>query len=323
MSLQKIRSVLVVHDRPDDLLDMLARRCPDVRFSRTSSEGIESILANVDPQAVFSVENANFSGGALRRAMLHPSVQWFHVGGSGYDHLLPWPRDDIRVTTGAGVLAAFVAETVMAGILALNGNLPRYAEQKQRCEWRTHAFRPLQEQTLLIVGLGSVGKAVARAAKTFGMRVLATRRTGSPPDASVDEMHPAGAINGLIARADVISLHVRLTNETEWMVDRRWLRAMKPGAILVNTSRGAVIDEAALIEALETGHLKGAYLDVFACEPLPPENRLWNLPNVLITPHAADNVVDWPQRYSARFAENLERWNDGRPLVSEISLRSV
>ena len=322
MSSQRIGSVLVVHDGRPDLLEMLDRRFSDVRFTFATEEDIESVLSAVDPQAVFSVQNVSFSGVALRRAMLHPSVQWLHVGGSGYDHLLPWPRDDIRVTTGAGVLAAFVAETVFAGILALNGNLLHYADQQQRREWRPHAFRPLEGQTLLIVGLGAIGRLVARIAKTFGMRILATQRVAAAPDASVDEIHPATAVNDLLGRADVISLHVRLTPETAGMVDRQWLSAMKSGSILVNTSRGAVVDEAALVEALASGHLGGAYLDVSACEPLPSQSRLWSFPNVLITPHAADNVTDWRQRYAVRFAENLERWNAGRPLVSEISIRS-
>ena len=324
MRAKTIRSVLVVHDTPEDCKEMLNRRFPDIRFAfATREDDIAAALTDSDPQAVFSVEHVHFSGEVLRRAMLHPSVRWFHVGGSGYDYLLPWPREDIRVTTGVGVLAPFPAETVFAGILALNGRVLLYADQQRRHEWRPRSFRPLHEQTLLVVGLGSIGSVVARIAKAFGMRVLAIKRSPPASDSSVDEIYPPSALSDVIGRADVISLHVRLTQETVRMIDRRWLSAMKPGSLLVNTSRGAVVDETALIEALEVGHLGGAYLDVFACEPLPSCSRLWSFSNVLITPHAADSVNDWPQRYAARFAENLERWNDGRSLVGEISARSV
>jgi phosphoglycerate dehydrogenase-like enzyme len=322
MTSQRIRSVLVAHDRPDDIREMLGRRFPDVHFVfATSDDGVAGALAHNDPAAVFSVQHVSFSGAVLRDVMLHPSVKWLHVGGSGYDHLLPWPREDIRVTTGTGVLAPFLAEAVFAGILALNGNLLLYGDQKRRQEWRPHSFRPLHDQTLLIVGLGSIGRSVARIAKAVGMRVMAIRRSASFPDATVDEIYPPSALNDIIGRADIVSLHVRLTQETAQMVDGRWLRAMKSGAILVNTSRGAVIDETALIEALDSGHLRGAYLDVFVREPLPAESRLWSLPNVLITPHVADSVTDWPQQYAMRFAENLERWNDDKSLLSEISTR--
>lgn len=322
MSVQKIRTVLVTHDRPADVEVMLCRRFPEVRFNFATTEDlVAAALAASSPDAVFSVQHMSFSGPVLRTAMMHPSLKWFHVGGSGYDYLLPWPREGIRVSTGAGVLAPFLAETVLAGILVLNANLLQYAEQMRRCEWRRRTFRPLRGQTLLIVGLGAIGSCVARLAKAFGMRVVAVKRSSPLNDPSVDEILPPDAVGEAIGQADIVSLHVRLNEDTAQMVNARWFKSMKPGAILVNTSRGSIIDEAALLEALESGHLGGAYLDVFAREPLAASHPLWRFPNVLITPHAADNVSDWPQRYAARFAENLARWNSGRPLLSEIPVK--
>ena len=121
-----------------------------------------------------------------------------------------------------------------------------------------------------------------------------------------------------------MSLHVRLNPATRGMLARDELAAMKPGAYLVNTSRGPVVDEAALIEALHSGRLGGAYLDVFETEPLPAESPLWTMPNVLITPHSSDNIHGWPRRFAELFADNLERWRSGEPLLNRghaVSIR--
>jgi phosphoglycerate dehydrogenase-like enzyme len=316
----EIRSVLVIHDRPEDFRAMLEGRFPALRFTFAGTpESVAPALAAGNPDAVFSIKQASFPAEAHRPAAAYPSVRWVQVGGSGYDHFLPWPRRDIKVSNCAGVLAPFLAETVIAGILTLNGNFPRYAEQQRQALWRPLAFRPLAGRTLLVVGLGAIGGHVARYAKAFGMTVLAIRRRGGAHP-SVDEMHPPEALPELVARADVISLHVRLSEETRGMIGEPVFERCKPGAILVNTARGAVVDEAALIAALKSGRLAGAYLDVFEREPLPPTSPLWRLPNVLITPHASDNVVDWPLRLASFFADNLERWNAGETLLNEIAI---
>ena len=159
---------------------------------------------------------------------------------------------------------------------------------------------------------------MARNAKALGMRVLATRGTPAPHPAA-DEMHGPDALHALLPRADFVSLHVRLNPATRGMLSREGLAAMKPGAYLVNTSCGPVVDEAALVDALHSGHLAGAYLDVFETEPLPAESPLWTMPNVLITPHASDNVHGWPRRFAALFADNIERWRAGEPLLNPVT----
>ena len=142
------------------------------------------------------------------------------------------------------------------------------------------------------------------------MRVVAVRGRPAPHPAA-DEMHGPDALETLLPEADFVSLHVRLNAATHGLLSRAAIAAMKPGAVLVNTSRGAVVDESALIEALRSGHLGGAYLDVFETEPLPTGSPLWSLPNVLVTPHASDNVVGWPRRFAELFADNLDRWCGG------------
>jgi phosphoglycerate dehydrogenase-like enzyme len=149
------------------------------------------------------------------------------------------------------------------------------------------------------------------------MNVLATRRQelGHP---SVDRLYPAEKLRDVIGEADVVSLHLRLDDTTRGLIDRSMIAAMKRGALLINTARGAIIDEPAMIEALTSGHLGGVYLDVFATEPLPPSSPLWTLPNVLITPHAADNSIGWAPRFAQLFADNLDRLMRGEKLVNEL-----
>ena len=248
----------------------------------------------------------------------HPSVRWIQIGGSGFDHLLPWDTKRITVTNGAGVLAPFLAETVTGAMLALGGGFLNYLGQQRERRWHPVAFTPLRDRTLLVVGFGKIGECVARNVKALGMRVLAVRGTPAPHPAA-DEMHGPDALQALLPRADFVSLHVRLNPATRGMLSRKGLAAMKAGAYLVNTSRGPVVDEAALIDALRSGHLAGAYLDVFETEPLPAESPLWSMPNVLITPHSADNIHGWPRRFAELFADNLDRWRAGEPLLNRVT----
>jgi phosphoglycerate dehydrogenase-like enzyme len=153
--------------------------------------------------------------------------------------------------------------------------------------------------------------------KALGMRVLATRRRQKPHPA-VDALHPPEALAQIIGEADIVSVHLRADASTRHAIDARMFAAMKPGAKLINTSRGSIVDEAALVAALASGHLGGAYLDVFETEPLPSSSPLWSFPNVLLTPHTADSVGDWPARFARHFGDNLERWNAGARLLNVV-----
>ena len=314
-----MRPVLIAHNEPDDFRDLLAARYSDVRFAyaATAADVVEALAAH-DPEVVFSVKHPGYPGPAHAPIPHHPSVRWIQVGGSGFDHLAPWDAARITVTNGAGVLAPYLAESVTGAMLAHGCGFPNYAEQQRERRWRPVSFTPLRGRTLLVVGFGRIGECVARNAKALGMRVLATRATPAPHPAA-DEMHGPDALASLLAEADYVSLHVRLDAATRGLVSREMIAAMKPGAYLANTSRGAVVDEAALIDALRSGHLGGAYLDVFETEPLPAESPLWAMPNVLITPHASDNIVGWPRRFAELFADNLERWRSGEPLLNVVS----
>ena len=314
-----MRPVLIAHNEPDDFRDLLAGRFPDLRFvyAATAAEVVGGLRAH-DPEVVFSVKHPGFPGPAHAPIPGHPSVRWIQVGGSGFDHLAPWDAERLAVTNGAGVLAPYLAETVTGAMLALGGGFPNYAEQQRERRWRPVSFTPLRGRTLLVLGFGRIGDCVARNAKALGMRVFGVRGRPAPhPDA--DDMHGTDMLEALLPEADFVSLHVRLDDTTRGLISREAIAAMKRGAYLLNTSRGAVVDEAALIDALRSGHLGGAYLDVFETEPLPAESPLWAMPNVLVTPHASDNIVGWPRRFAELFADNLERWRAGEPLLNEVS----
>ncbi len=314
-----MRPVLIAHNEPDDFRDLLAARFPVLRFVyAATAEAVVEGLAAHDPEVVFSVKHPGFPGPAHAPIPRHPSVRWIQVGGSGFDHLAPWDRDRITVTNGAGVLAPYLAESVTGAMLALACGFPNYAAQQRKRRWRPVPFTPLRGRTLLVVGFGHIGECVARNAKALGMRVLATRATPAPHPAA-DEMHGPDALASLLPQADIVSLHVRLDETTRGLLSREAIAAMKRGTCLLNTSRGAVVDEAALVDALRSGHLGGAYLDVFETEPLPAESPLWTMPNVILTPHASDNIVGWPRRFAELFADNLDRWRAGEPLVNPVS----
>jgi len=314
-----IRTVLVTHKNLDEVRPILDQRAGEVAIHYLSDLGqIKPTVERVKPDAIFSISQSTYPGSAQRAAIDHPTVRWFHVGGSGYEYIVPWDHQRVTVTNGLGILAPFLAETALTGMLMLNGNFLRYAEQQRERTWQPIFFKPLQGQTLLIVGLGKIGSLVAANAKALGMHVLATRRTPAP-DPYVDEVHGDEALEELIGQADFVSLHVRMSEQNRGMFNADMLAKMKLKSFLINTSRGPVVDEAALTDAVQRGHLGGAYLDVFEQEPLSPDSPLWDVPNVIITPHAADNVNDWVPRFSHFFMDNLERWNAGDELLNVVA----
>ena len=305
--------LLVLHDRPQEVVEVIAREFPALSLTiATRPDDVDPALAAHQPTIVFSIKHGGFPGPAHRPAVRHGSVRWLHVGGSGIEHLAPW-SDGVQVTNCAGVLAPFLAETAMAALLSLSTGLHRYARKQRQREWSPHRFRPLAGRTLLIVGLGATGGALAERAEALGMRVVGIRASGQAHP-SAEAVYPPSALTRLLPQADVVSLHVRHTRDTHHLMSEGALAKMKPGALLLNSSRGSIVDERALLEALLSGHVGGAWLDVFETEPLPRESPLWPLPNVILTPHAADQVADFPARFAERFCALLPRYLAGEPL---------
>lgn len=310
--------VLIVWDRPDDFRDLLDQRFPSVNFEFASSvEDVNALLGRLNPEVVLSIKHERFPVETHRLAAAHPGVRWLQVGGSGYDHLASVDLSHLTLTNAAGVLAPFLAETVTGVMLAWNNRLFQYRHQQHDRMWRPLPFVPLRDHTLMVIGAGAIGQCVARNARALGMRVLGANRSGEPV-AGIDTMYKLLDVEQALPEADYVSVHLRLSEDTRHFINRDRLQAMKSGAFLMNTARGPVVDNDALTAALEAGRLSGAYLDVFDTEPLPAEHPFWGMDNVIITPHAADAVTDWPRRFAAFFADNLERWLANQPLLNQV-----
>jgi phosphoglycerate dehydrogenase-like enzyme len=250
-------------------------------------------------------------------------IQSISAGTDQYDKALLRQRG-IRLASAAGVNAEAVAEHAMALILALSRRLPEARDNQHARHWRgmigdlARREDQLTGKTLLVVGLGRIGSRLARLAKAFDMRVLATRRDTAAGAAGADAIYGNDRLHGLLGEADIVALACPLTPETERLIDAAALAAMKPSAHLINVARGRVVDEPALIEALQQGRLAAAALDVTAEEPLPAASPLWSLPNVLLTPHTAGETRAYEDGVIDLLLANLERLRGGAPLVNEV-----
>jgi phosphoglycerate dehydrogenase-like enzyme len=219
--------------------------------------------------------------------------------------LAPEELERIFWASSAGVHATPLAEWSIFGILAFAKDLPRLRRDQEARHWDHYPVPELRGSTVLVVGVGAIGREVVRLAEAFGMEVLTVRRH-------------EGDLDALLPQADAVVVTLPLTAETRGLISRARIAAMKPGAIFVNVGRGAVADEEALVEALRSGHLRGAALDVFTEEPLPPESPLWQLENVILSPHTAALSIHENERIVELFAENLRRYLAGEELLSRI-----
>lgn len=310
--------ILVLHSHPEDLRAQLQRDAAEHELTwATCSQDVPAALEACNPEAVFSIKDSQFPGPAHRMALEWPSVRWFHVGGSGTDHLGLWDPSRVMVTNSLGVLAPFHAERALGGLLALSTGLLTQCQAQREANWRPTRFSTLRGQTALIVGVGRTGTALASLLKALGMRVLGVRRRNERhPD--VDEMFEFSQLADLWPRAGVVSLNVRAGVATHHLMNREAFAALPKGALLLNGARGSVVDTDALVAALESGRLGGAWLDVFEQEPLPKTSPLWGLPNVIVSPHCADQVADFPQRFLPLFQDNLGRYQGGQPLINTV-----
>jgi len=318
-----VTRALLLHSDADALLPFLRERCDGADWRvATDACALATALDEHAPEVVFSIKHNDLPGPVHAPALAHPSVRWFHVGGSGRDHLGAWDPMRVAVTTCAGVLAPFHAERALAALLSIATGLPAFARAQARSRWEPATFRPLAGRTLVVVGLGHTGGQLARRAAALGVRVLGVRASaGARPgnyDDACDAVRGADALDALLPEADALSLNVPANAATRGLIDARRLALLPDGAIVLNGARGSVLDEAALVAALDAGRLAGAWLDVFATEPLPPSSPLWSHARVLVTPHCADQADDWPRRFAERFAENWRRRRAGEPLVGVV-----
>lgn len=257
---------------------------------------------------------------AAFRGLKH--LRWVHSRWTGLDGLL-FPTlvgSEVPVTNSKGVFSHTLAEFALAGVLYFAKDVPRLRRQQAARRFEPFLVEELHGQSLGILGYGDIGRAVARRARAFGLRVLAvTRETAG--DGGCDESFPREQALEMIARSDYLVLALPLTNETQGLVGAAAIAAMKPGAVLVNVGRGPTLDEAALVAALQAGRIRGAALDVFAEEPLPATSALWDLDNVLLSPHTADRTVRWLDDAVDLFVANLRRFLSGEALANVVDKR--
>jgi phosphoglycerate dehydrogenase-like enzyme len=256
---------------------------------------------------------------------LSPRVRWIATPATGIDHLRGTGvlEGTVPVTTVGGLFGSLIAEHVFAVMLAFAKRLPHFATQQRTRTWQMSRVAALEGRTVGLVGVGAIGSAVAVRARAFGMRTLGLGR--SDPRGrrvtGVDRLLARDELAALLSESDWVVVAAADTPETRGMIGAAELAAMKPGAVLVNVARGSLIDEAALVAALRAGRIGGAALDVFASEPLPPESPLWELPNLLVTPHIATNVPEYLARAIEQFATNVRRFLAGEPLLNQVDRR--
>ncbi len=225
----------------------------------------------------------------------------------------------VPLTNGRGVFKDGLAEFAMASIFFFAKDLRRLVRNQEASRWEQFEVASVRGQVLGIVGLGEIGRASARLARALGMQVHAVRRhTSASPDPDVDRMYAPGELREMLAECDYVLVAAPLTPETRGMIGEAELAAMKPAAVIINVGRGPVIDESALIAALEQQRIKGAALDVFDVEPLPPGHPFYRMPNVLLSPHSADHIAGWRDLAMNRFIENFERFRNGQPLENIV-----
>ena len=253
-----------------------------------------------------------------------PKLRWVQAtaGGAGEQVQAAGLTADelarVLITRAGGVHVRPLAEFALFGVLAFAKGLPRLLADTAARRWDHYPMSELSDQTLLVVGLGAIGAEVARLGVAFGMRVIGVNRAGTSDVPDVDEVHPAQSLPEVLPSADAVVVTLPLTANTRGMIDAAALSRMRAGAVLVNVGRGGVVDEPALVAALQNGRLGGAALDVFATEPLPPQSPLWDLPNVLISPHTAGLSRRENERITALFTQNLRRYLRGDELLSRV-----
>jgi phosphoglycerate dehydrogenase-like enzyme len=253
---------------------------------------------------------------------LAPRLRWVHSRSAGLDGLL-FPalvESAVPLTNARGVYSASLAEFVIAAVLFFAKDFRRMLRGQAAERWDPFDVEEIAGRTLLIVGYGDIGRAVAEKARALGMRVLALRRRPerSADDPFADEVRPLDDRLALLPRADYVVVAAPLVPESRGLLGAAELAVLKPSAVLINIGRGPVIDEGALVRALEQRRIRGAALDVFDQEPLPAGHPFYRLDNVLLSPHCADHTADWLEASMRFFLGNLERFRKGEPLQNAV-----
>jgi phosphoglycerate dehydrogenase-like enzyme len=310
---------LIVHyDKPELVLDVLRQRHPEAVITCcTDYKSLPEMLDRTQPDVLFTIRFAGTPGFPRAEILGSGSLQWVSIGGSGTDHLAPWDTGRLMVTNAAGVAADVMAQYVIGGVLHFALGFDDFAAHQRDRAWVSGSVSSVRGKTMAILGLGKTGQAVAKLAKAFGMEVVGIRARPAAT-AGVDRVEPVERLHDVLSVADCVTVCLPLTPATRGLMDAAAFQAMKQSAVFVDVSRGGVVRQGDLIEALESGRIKGAVLDVFEKEPLPADNPLWGMENVIITPHCSSVYDGWDRRAMEMFCDNLDRWRQGAPLENVV-----
>jgi phosphoglycerate dehydrogenase-like enzyme len=294
------------------------------------------------PDDVWARVNVLYTIDVVPEPAQAPKLRWIHAHNAGIEHLLDQSilqTEGVLLTTSSGIHATTMAEYAFTMMLAFGHRLLSMFEYKANANWPAeHRFRifmpqPLRGSTVGIVGYGSIGREIAHVAHAFGMEVLAVKRdvrhpadpdgynlpgAGDPEGIYFHRLYPPEALISMVRVCDYVVLTVPLTESTREMIGAEVFEAMKSTAYLINVSRGGVVDETALLHALQTGQIAGAASDVFDAEPLPADSPLWKLPNLIISPHIAGNTPDYNEKAATLFIENLKRYLARKDLLNLV-----
>jgi phosphoglycerate dehydrogenase-like enzyme len=312
-------TLLVIADPAAPFLEALAKLPHDVRVV-VSNEAAE--LRTRAPEAD-AILYAHFQAELLSSILPAAGrLRWIHSLWTGVEGIL---RPEVlnhpaTLTNGRGVFRWPLADWVIASMLYFAFDLRRVIAQQQEGAWRLVFGTSLNGRTLGIVGYGGIGSAAAERAKPFGMKIAAHRRRPQlyDGDGVVDASYGTGQLKELMGVSDYILAALPLTPETRGLIGPAEVEAMKPNAVVINVGRGPVIDEDALIRALDSGKIRGAALDVFDTEPLPTGHPFWRMQNVLLSPHTADRVDGFLKPALECFLENMDRFHKGEPLQNVV-----
>ena len=299
---------------------------------RAISPGLTPIIYegnDVLPDELISTINTVFyssdlwperSRGFVLSVLKATSLKWMHTFSAGVDSpfFVQLMERGIRLTNSTGATASPIGQTTVLYMLALSRNVRAWFQHQEKHEWSRHEFAELNGARLAVIGMGPIGIEIARLGVALNMNVEAIRRTptGSEPcpTFSFDQLL------SVLARADWVAVALPLTDDTSQIFNAETFAIMKPGAHFINVGRGELVNEDSLIATLQSGHLAGAALDVFATEPLPPDSPLWDMDNVIITPHSSAASAQSGLRSEDIFLRNLARYVAGEPMLNEVNL---
>ena len=251
-----------------------------------------------------------------------PRLRWIQFTSAGVDQLWKPFLDSgkITVTSAKGIHGIPLSEFVLGCMLAFAKGLPRLIQQQQEHDYQKFVVEELHEKTVVLVGVGEIGSAVARVAKQLGMYVIGLRRREGTEglSADFDEAFSFGNMASNLAKADFVVASLPATVKTHHIIEENFFRTMKPSATFINIGRGTTVDEAALVQALQEGWIQAAALDVYEREPLPSDSPLWDMPNVLVSPHIGAETTHYMERMTEILCDNLKRYAAGRSLRNVV-----